>query len=123
MLRKAKRQKILGVDYTHLNLGEQGDLFLTDFGVPWVECLLPDNFWTDREWFESHSKQLSGTSAVYRVMTKPVVNKQKEIVLKWNRMGQDIPGGTATAFRGQSARSLRSRLLEHLVEIADWIRA
>jgi hypothetical protein len=92
MLRSATRQKILGVDFTHLALGDRGDLYLTDHGVPWVECLLPENFWTDKEWFKGHSERLSGTSSVYKVRTKSVAGKQKDIVLKWNRMGQEIPG-------------------------------
>jgi hypothetical protein len=37
---------------------------------------------------------LSGTSAVYHIVTKPVADVSKDIVLKWNRMGQDIPGET-----------------------------
>ncbi len=92
MIRNAIRQKILGVDYTHLDLAEGGDLYLTDHGVPWVECLQPENFWKDRDWFDSHSEKLSGTSSLYRVQTKEINGKQLEIVFKWNRMGQDIPG-------------------------------
>ncbi len=92
MLKHAKRQRILGVDYTHLALDEEGDLFLTDFGVPFAECLLPENFWSDKEWFEKHSQRLSGTSTIYKISTKRVKEKQRDIVLKWNRMSQNIPG-------------------------------
>lgn len=92
MLKHARRQRILGVDYTHLALDEEGDLFLTDFGVPFVECLLPENFWSDKEWFEKQSQRLSGTSTIYRIRTKRVKEKQRDIVLKWNRMSQGVPG-------------------------------
>jgi hypothetical protein len=43
---------------------------------------------------KAHSVRLPGTSAVHRVTTRTVDGKCKEIVLKWNRMGQDIPGET-----------------------------
>ena len=36
--------------------------------------------------------RLSGSSSIYRVRTKRVNNRSIDIVLKWNRMGQDIPG-------------------------------
>ncbi|UCD84303.1 MAG: hypothetical protein JSU92_13655 [Deltaproteobacteria bacterium] len=92
MMKFARRQRILDVDYTHLALDEEGDLFLTDFAVPFVECLLPENFWSDKEWFEKNSQRLTGTSSIYRIRTKEVKGKQRDIVLKWNRMGQGVPG-------------------------------
>jgi hypothetical protein len=82
----------LGVDYHHLSLPDGEDLYLTEQGLPFLENLLPDSFWTDKEWFESHSKKLNGTSTLYKVATKECGGKSKEIVIKWNRMGQDIPG-------------------------------
>jgi hypothetical protein len=36
-------------------------------------------------------------NAVFRVTTKKVGDRSKEILVKWNRMGQDIPGETAVA--------------------------
>ena len=91
MLKSAKRREIFGVDYTHLSLADRGDIYFTDDGVPWVECLLPENFWADKKWFTRHSEKLSGTSSIYRVKTKRVNGKQQDIVFKWNRMGQNIP--------------------------------
>ncbi|MFH1572123.1 MAG: hypothetical protein ABIL09_29300, partial [Gemmatimonadota bacterium] len=84
--------RVLGVAYTHLHLGEEGDLYVTDYGLPIVQCLLPENHWGDKEWFGEHSHPLSGTSSIYRVTTKPVNGRQRQIVIKWNRMGQEIPG-------------------------------
>ncbi|UCF16705.1 MAG: hypothetical protein JSW59_04420, partial [Phycisphaerales bacterium] len=60
--------------------------------LPFLGNLLPDSFWTDSDWFEGHSEKLRGTSTLYKVTTKMSHGKSKEIVLKWNRMGQDIPG-------------------------------
>ena len=87
-----KSESILGVGYTHYNLEADGDLYVTEFGRPFTECLFPENHWSDREWFKQHSRRQSGTSSIYRVTTKPANGRQKEIVVKWNRMGQEIPG-------------------------------
>jgi len=83
---------VLGITYTHFNLGNEGDLYITEAGLPSKDCLFPENHWLDKEWFSQHSERLSGTSSVYRVTTKKINGKQKDIVVKWNRMGQDLPG-------------------------------
>jgi len=90
---------ILGVSYTHIHLPDGDDLYVTDFGRPFRDALLPDNHWKDQDWFRTHSEVLFGlmagsgaTSNIYRVRTKPVNGRQQDIVLKWNRMGEDIPG-------------------------------
>jgi len=86
-----KKVRVLGLTYTHVNLGEEGDLYITEPGLPLAGCLFPENHWADKEWFAQHSERLSGTSSLYRVTTKKVNGRQKEIVIKWNRMGQEIP--------------------------------
>ena len=88
---------VLGVKYLHLRLEDGTDLYLTEYGLPFTKCLLPDNHWCDLAWRDRHSVRLSGTSASYRVATKEVEGRCKDIVIKWNRMGQDIPGETAAA--------------------------
>ena len=84
--------RVLGVTYTHYRLGDEGDLYVTEEGAPFTDCLFPENHWLDKKWFRRNSQRLVGTSNVYRVTTKPVDGRQREIVLKWNRMGQEIPG-------------------------------
>jgi hypothetical protein len=85
---------VLGVKYLHLR-GEDGtDLYVTEYGLPFAKCLMPQNHWADEAWMKTHSVRLPGTSALHRVTTKTVDGRCKEIVLKWNRMGQDIPGET-----------------------------
>lgn len=89
--------RVLGVDYLHLRLGDGSDLYVTDYGRPFIRYLLPENHWADRAWLKAHSVRLRGTSSLYRITTKPVDGLAKDIVLKWNRMGQDIPGETEAA--------------------------
>ena len=61
--------RVLGVAYTHFHLGDEGDLFVTDYGLPLVGCLLPVNHWSDKEWFGQNAQPLSGTSSIFRVAT------------------------------------------------------
>ena len=85
---------MFGVGYLHLQMDDGSDLYVTRYGLPSLRHLLPHNYWTDKDWFAEHSVRLPGTSTVYRIMTKEIDGISKEIVLKWNRMGQDIPGET-----------------------------
>jgi len=84
--------KILGVEYAHLRLQKKEDLYVTSDGLPFIENLKPENYWADEEWFNKNSEKLSGTGCVYRIRTKCVNGRHKDIVMKWNRMGQEIPG-------------------------------
>lgn len=86
------RTKILDVDYVHLSLETEGDLYLTKYGMACLDQLRPRNFLTDEYWFDTHSLKLLGTSHVYKVRTKEVDGMSKDVVIKWNRMGQDVPG-------------------------------
>jgi hypothetical protein len=87
-----EKVRVLGTTYIHFSLGEEGDLYITEPGLPFADCLFPESHWSDTEWFKQHSERLSGTSSLYRVTTKKINGRQKEIVIKWNRMGQEIPG-------------------------------
>jgi hypothetical protein len=84
--------KVFDVEYVHLVLPNKDDLYVTRLGLPWIDILKPENYWTDEDWFEANSQQLSGTSTVFRVRTKEVDGNALDIVLKWNRMGQEVPG-------------------------------
>ncbi len=84
--------KILGVEYAHLKLENEDDLYATTYGLPFIENLRPENFLTDENWFDENSIRLSGSSCLYKIRTKKIQGRFKDIVIKWNRMGQDIPG-------------------------------
>jgi hypothetical protein len=83
--------KVLDVEYVHITLNT-GDLYVTPDGLPFIKLLDPIHYWLDKEWFDHHSTRLSGTSSIYKIRTKKVEGKDKDIIMKWNRMGQDIPG-------------------------------
>jgi hypothetical protein len=86
---------LLGVDYIHLKTEDDGDLYLTRFGLPFWKNLLPEN-WYAREWFEAKRERLEGTSTVYKVPTRPVNGKMLNLVVKWSRVGEMVPFDTLT---------------------------
>ncbi len=86
---------LLGVDYIHFKTSDGGELYLTRFGLPCWQNLLPEN-WHAREWFEAKRERLEGTSAVYRVPTRMVQGKMLDLVVKWSRVGEDVPFDTPT---------------------------
>lgn len=90
---------IFGVCYLHVHFPDGDDLYVTEHGMPFLGNLLPENVCKDREWYDQHSISLlrmgpraAATSSSYKVQTKPWRGKSIDVVLKWNRMGQDIPG-------------------------------
>ena len=88
---------VLGVKYLHLRVQDGTDLYVTEYGIPFTRCLLPENHWADTAWMKQHGVRLPGTSALFRVVTKEVDGRARDIVVKWNRMGQDVPGETRSS--------------------------
>ncbi len=86
---------ILGVDYWHVKTGDAGDLYLTRHGLPILEHLLPSS-WYERAWFEQNRQRLEGTSTVYRIGTREVNGRRLELVVKWCRVGEEVPFDTVT---------------------------
>ena len=86
---------LLGVRYWHRVTPEGGDLYLTDLGRAYADLLLPEN-WREDEWFVARRQRLAGTSVVYRVPTRKVDGRQLDLVVKWCRVGEEIPYDTLT---------------------------
>ena len=86
---------LLGVDYVHFKTEDGGDLYLTRFGLPFWQNLLPEN-WYAPEWFETKRERLEGTSTVYKVPTRPINGRTLQLVVKWSRVGEVVPLDTLT---------------------------
>ena len=86
---------LLDVPYDHYAMPDGSDLYVTAFGRPWLPHLHP-SAWHDPEWFRASREKLRGTSRVYRVRTKPVAGRAKDLVVKWCRVGEDVPMDTFT---------------------------
>jgi hypothetical protein len=91
----ATPMRLLGVDYVHLPTRNGGDLYLTRFGLAFLEHLQLEN-WRDDVWFEKKRQRLLGTSMVYRVPTREVNGRSIELVVKYCRVGEDVPLDTLT---------------------------
>ncbi len=87
-----ERATVFGVPYVHLKFPDGDDLYVTEYGLPFIERIEPKRLFSDSEWFEVNSVPLSGTSSIYRVTTGEIEGMRKDLVVKWNRMGQEIPG-------------------------------
>ena len=46
----SKRARVFGTDYLHLELPGKGDLYVTSWGLPVLENLVPEN-WSDEEYY------------------------------------------------------------------------
>ncbi|MGA1236528.1 MAG: hypothetical protein ACO34E_06635 [Limisphaerales bacterium] len=90
-----RHRVILGLEYFHAQTAEGGDLFLTVHGRPFVEHLLPEK-WLSPVWFKAHRDRLRGTSTIYHAQTQPVGGRSLELVVRYNRVGEDIPVDTVT---------------------------
>src|SRR4051794_12093648 len=87
---KTEVLSLIGVRYVRLKTEDGGDLYLTQFGAPFREQLNPEN-WHAPDWFGARRVRLEGTSAIYRVPTKPVRGLSLDLVVRFNRVGQDVP--------------------------------
>jgi hypothetical protein len=86
---------LLGVNYAHVKTSDGGDLYLTQYGQAFWEHLLPEN-WYAKEWFEANRERLTGTSTVYKVPTRTLYGMELHLVVKWSRVGEDVPLDTLT---------------------------
>ncbi len=82
--------RLLGVNYVHVPMRNGGDLYLTRFGLPFLEHLQLEN-WREDAWFVEKRERLLGTSTVYRVPTKVVKGRSIDLVVKYCRVGEDVP--------------------------------
>lgn len=90
-----KKLNFLGVDYYHFQTLDGGDLFLTQFGIHFWRQMLPEN-WFEKEWFRENRVRLDGTSTVYRIRTREVEETSIDLVVKFSRVGEQVPLDTFT---------------------------
>lgn len=86
---QATTARIFGVNYLHLKNPNFGDLYITDFGLPKLEFLLPE-MWNDEAYYQEHThlrETLPGSSHPRKVTTKPIGKKTLDLVVKWCRVG------------------------------------
>jgi len=87
-----------GVDYVRIDLAEAGEIFLTRFGWPYLRQLLPSSWFADRYYVRHGQRLLGSTGAVYRVPTAPDAGPSIDVVMKFSRVGQEVPLEIASTF-------------------------
>ena len=102
MAHDAEAISLLGVDYLRFKSSDGGDLYLTRFGVPLREHLDPEN-WYAPDWFAANRRRLGGTSTIYRVRTKPVRGASLNLVVRFSRVGEEVPLDTLTVCKYPNA--------------------
>ncbi len=90
-----RKARVFGTDYLHLALPGEGDLYVTSWGLPFFEHLLPNN-WRDEQYYSKPENRhlrtrLEGSAHPLRVTTKAVNGRQIDIVVKWCRVGSEVP--------------------------------
>ena len=98
MRERGQVSSLLGVKYLRLKTNDGGDIHLTHFGLPFWRHLLPEN-WYAPEWFVANRERLEGTSTIYKVPTRPLNGRSLNLVVKWSRVGEDVPLDTLTVNR------------------------
>ncbi|MGD0137810.1 MAG: hypothetical protein ABSD28_02965 [Tepidisphaeraceae bacterium] len=85
--------RLMGVDYVRFRAADGGDLYVTEHGMPFLNHLNPQN-WYEPDWFKRNRVPLAGSGTVYRLRTRPIPGHPSpsiELVVKWSRVGQDVP--------------------------------
>ena len=89
--------RVLGVNYVHMRAADGGELYLTAHGMPYLDHLKPES-WYASEWFVGRRQRLQGTSAIYKVPTREVGGRVIDLVVKYCRVGQDVPVETRVIY-------------------------
>jgi hypothetical protein len=89
--------RAFGVDYGHVHPPEGGDLYVTRYGWPFLNQLLPGNWYADR-WYATHGEKLPGSGHVYHVATRPAGGRRIDVVVKFSRVAREVPLEVGTTF-------------------------
>ncbi len=84
------RRRIAGGDYLHLKGRQSGDLYITRYGWPVAESLLPEQWFTGQQFCKRGRALAGATGAVYRVPVPHPARKEYALVVKFSRFGQDV---------------------------------
>lgn len=88
---RAHRGRAFGVDYQCLDLPDGSTLYVTAHGWPLLDHLMPGR-WYEHRLFADQGERLSGgTGNVYRVPTRGLAGRPRDLVVKFSRFAQEVP--------------------------------
>ena len=97
-LPEATRVRVFDVDYARLRCEDGGVIYITRFGWPHAECLMPGQ-WYEHQYYYNAGERLRGsTGTVYSVRTCPSNGRCIDLVVKFCRVAQDVPLLVQTTF-------------------------
>lgn len=79
---------VFGVDYNYLNLGPDGDLYVTSFGWPLLKYLTPNQWYHNQRFMQAGKRQPDGVGTVYRVPIRNHKNEGTDLIVKFSRFAQ-----------------------------------
>lgn len=80
-----------GLDYVRMHECDGGILYVTSFGWPLLENLLPGRWYTDGVFSRFGTRLPGGTGSVYRVSTVSHRQRRADLVVKFSRFAQEVP--------------------------------
>ncbi len=92
------RRTVLGVDYARLDLGAEGELFLTSFGWPLLDSLLPHGWYAGQQYARQGLRLSGGTGAVYRLNVAHQRLGEVKLVMKFSRFAGELPLTVSSQF-------------------------
>ena len=88
----SEKARAFGVDYVALHLPEGDELYLSRFGWPWREHLLPERWYDGGGYYKRGTRLTRSTGTVYRVTTT-ARGRALQTVAKISRFAQHVPEG------------------------------
>ncbi|MEZ6191964.1 MAG: hypothetical protein R3C45_11855 [Phycisphaerales bacterium] len=82
--------KVFGLQYTHLRTECGGDLWVTQYGLPMLDYLKPERWYTNNYYCEHGERLGKSTGTVYRVRPRNAP-AHCQLVVKFSRIGQEVP--------------------------------
>lgn len=83
--------RAFGMEYVHVPMEDGGDLYLTRYAWPNMRCLLPSRWYADRYYRQQGARLSGSTGHAYRLRTQPADGHSLDVVIKFSRVGQEVP--------------------------------
>ncbi|MCC7407331.1 MAG: hypothetical protein IT442_04620 [Phycisphaeraceae bacterium] len=97
----ALKVRVFDVDYIRFREPDGGLLYVTRYGWPLLEHLLP-RVWFRQEAFATLGHKLpGGTGSVYYIRTESPMSRPVDLVVKFSRVAQEVPLMIESTFPGE----------------------
>ncbi len=95
-----------GVEYAYVDRGTGGLIWCTPYGWSLIELLLPNVWFCHREYATDGVKLIGGTGSVFKFPAPRPNGRVEDLVIKFSRVGQDVPVVVEESFAEQVPQDL-----------------